>query len=433
MVALKKSLIIMLALTVVISLSTVALADEVTLKWWSSATVTQQEVLKEAIKKFEETHPGVKVELTVINGWTDLWRKMVTAVAAGEPPNVARVKDFMVQDLAQRGALLDVSSYYEKDKAGVEADDYFEKLLQPFWIDGGLYAFPWHVYYYVMYYNKDLLEKAGYTDPPETWEELIEMSKKIANPDKNVYGTQMMTYSGNDAFMAKVTEMWARQQSDNPQSDPWDVNAEIPVFNLTSDSMKKGLQMWLDMIYEEKIALPPELSTMPQRTQNGLIAFWFSSAIGASELNRATQLNFDLALMPKAKSHTSIVEVNAFVPFANTGDDDLTWELLKFATGPEVDLMWSKDGVYLPVRQTYWEQEPFNSNPYYLLARKQLEHSDTVFHSNYTRDWLSVMTSISEELEKIYYKQISIDEGLAAAQEKVDKLMKEMYGDAYKK
>lgn len=402
-----------------------------TLQWWTDATVSQARLLRELVDKFEAEHPGVEVEITVINGWDELWRKILTAVAAGTPPNIVRVKDFMAKDLAARGALLNIRPYYERDRDALDVDPYYESLLRPYQIDGGLYALPWHVYYYTMFYNVDLFENAGLEGPPDTWDDVVVYAQKLTDKQRNIYGTQMMTYSGNDAFMAKTAEMWARSFSDEPLSDPWDVNAEIPKFNLTSPSMKAGIQVWLDMMYEYEVALPPQLSQMPQRIQNGMIGFWFNSPIGASELRDATDLNFRLALLPRAKHRATVVEQNAIVAFANTGNDDLTWELLKFAGGTEVNLAWSLDGVYLPLRQKYWDQPPFNEDPDYLVAREQLAHPDAVFHNAYTHDWLRVMTTLSEELERIYYRNKTVDQGLNDAQRRIDELMRGMYGSAY--
>jgi ABC-type glycerol-3-phosphate transport system substrate-binding protein len=351
---------------------------------------------------------------------------MLTAVAAGEPPNGARMKDYMVTDLARRNAMLDVTDWYARDRAEMEADDYFESLLGPFKLEGRLYGLPWHVYYYIMYYNKALMTAAGVSKAPDTWEEVIAASEKITDRDNNIYGTQMMTYSGGDAFMTKVTEMWARQHSDTPQTDPWDVDDPME-FNLTSPSMKAGLNLWLDMMYERQVALPPELSTLQNRTEGGLIAFWFSSAIGASEMRKRGAVEFDVKLLPKAKHRTSIVEVNGWGIFANTGSDEMTWELAKWATGPEVDEAWSTDGVYLPVRKTAWNKAPFNSDHDYIVAREQLEHPDTVFHSTYTKDWYRVMGESSAQLEEIYYRRKTVDQGLKDAQEKVEAVMKELY------
>ena len=119
-------------------------AAPVTLTWWSGGSTAQQDIIKAKAKRFEELNTGAKVEVTFINGWTNIWRKIITAIAAGEPPNGTRVKDYMVTDLARRDALLNCAEYYKRDREAMQADEYFNSLLKPYWVEGGLYGLPWH-------------------------------------------------------------------------------------------------------------------------------------------------------------------------------------------------------------------------------------------------------------------------------------------------
>lgn len=399
-----------------------------TVKWFTHASVSQGELYNTWIQKYETKNPNVKVELTILTGWDEIWRKILTGVAAGEPPTGARIKDYMVRDLARRNALMDFTSYYERDRKEMEVDDLFDSLVNPYRIEGGTYGLPWHVYYYITYYNVDMVKDAGFNEAPQSWEEVRAIGKKVTNPATNTYGTQMMTYGGTDAFMTKTMEMFARAMAADPQKDPWDVDADIPEFNLSTSSMRKSVQMWLDFMYKDKIALPPELSKMPQRVENGLIAVWFNSQLGASELRTRTKINYQIALMPKGPRRTTVVEQNGWAVFANTGNDRLTWDFSKFVTAPDQNVAYCTDGVYMPTRRTYWDQAPFNSDPYYLVAREQLAHPDTVVHKKYTDDWMKVMVPISTELENIFYQKKTLDQGLKDAETAAKAALKEIYG-----
>ncbi|MCX7795664.1 MAG: extracellular solute-binding protein, partial [bacterium] len=264
-------------------------------------------------------------------------------------------------------------------------------------------------------------------------DEMVAYGRKLTKPDKRIFATQLMTYTGNDAFLAKSMEMWARQNSRSPQKDPWDVNTVLPQFNVDSESMKGALQFWMDLMYNEKICLPPELSTIPNRVQNNMIAFWFDSPIGASDLRKtAPKLNFNLELMPKKYNRATIVEQNAFIGFKHTKYPELTWELMKTAVSAETNLAWCKDGVYVPLRKKFWNTAPFNTDPDYLKAREMLLHPDAVFHKKYPYNWQALMVTLSKEINAIIYRQKSIDEGLKAAKEAMTKIMRETYGSKYK-
>jgi ABC-type glycerol-3-phosphate transport system substrate-binding protein len=351
---------------------------------------------------------------------------MLTAVAANEPPTGSRMKDYQVMDLARRGALLNVKDRYAKDKKEMMADDYFDGLVKAYEYKGGLYGLPWHVYFYLTYYNKTLLGSAGISGPPDTWEQVIEYGKKVTNKEKNIYGTQMMSYAGNDAFMGKIAEMWARQQSASPKTDPWNLDSDPPRFNLTSDSMKASTQLWLDMMFKHQMALPPEMSKLANRIENNLIAVWFDSPIGASGLRGRGKVDFDLAVLPKAKNRATVVEQNGWAIFGNTGNDRMAWELAKWATGPEMDYEWSTDGVYLPKRKTDWTKEPFATHKDYKVARSMLEHPDAIFHTVYTNDWFRVMMDFASVMEEIYFQKKTLDQGLMDAQKKVEATLKEL-------
>ncbi len=403
-----------------------ASSKPVLLKWWTAATPTQQAAIESMAKKFQQKFPNATVEVTVINQWADQWRKMLTAVAANEPPTGSRMKDYQVMDLARRGALLNVKDRYAKDKKEMQADDYFDSLVKAYEYKGGLYGLPWHVYFYLTYYNNMLLKNAGLSGPPDTWEQVIEYGKKVTNKDKNIWGTMMMTYAGNDAYMAKCAEMFARGFSATPKTDPWNLDTDPPRFNLSSDSMKASLQLWIDMMYKYQVSLPMEMSKLADPAGNNLVAIWFNSPIGASGLRSKAKVDFDLAVLPKAKNRATIVEQNGWAIFGNTGNDRMAWELAKWATGPEMDYLWSTDGVYLPKRKTEWGKAPFATDKDYKVARQMLEHPDAIYHTVYTADWFRVMMELAGSLEQIYYQKKPVDAGLVEAQKKVEAVLKEL-------
>ena len=45
--------------------------------------------------------------------------------------------------------------------------------------EDGIFGVPWYTDAGLLYYRRDLLEKAGFSDPPKTWEELAEQAFKI--------------------------------------------------------------------------------------------------------------------------------------------------------------------------------------------------------------------------------------------------------------
>ncbi len=127
--------------------------------------------------------------------------RFLVGVAGGLPPDVIRFDRYAVTEWAARGAFADLTEFIERDKASsdpdaIRAEDYFDscwdEVVYRDPVNGkkGVYGIPEKVDNRAMFYNKDLLKRAGYVDengearPPKTWEELEEMAPKLTERDE---------------------------------------------------------------------------------------------------------------------------------------------------------------------------------------------------------------------------------------------------------
>jgi trehalose/maltose transport system substrate-binding protein len=67
---------------------------------------------------------------------------------------------------------------------GEAAKQHIESLVKNNQVDGKLVAIPWYTDFGMLYYRTDLLQKHGFSKPPETWDELEQMAKKIQEGEK---------------------------------------------------------------------------------------------------------------------------------------------------------------------------------------------------------------------------------------------------------
>jgi trehalose/maltose transport system substrate-binding protein len=69
-------------------------------------------------------------------------------------------------------------------KLGAEAKEHIESIVENNTVNGKLIAIPWYTDFGLLYYRTDLLQKYGFSKPPETWDELEQMAKKIMDGEK---------------------------------------------------------------------------------------------------------------------------------------------------------------------------------------------------------------------------------------------------------
>jgi trehalose/maltose transport system substrate-binding protein len=88
------------------------------------------------------------------------------------------------------------------DAISADMTDFYDTIIQNNTIDGKLVGIPWFGDFGMLYYRTDLMEKYGYSAPPETWDELEEQAQKImegetgANPNFTGFVFQGNAYEG---------------------------------------------------------------------------------------------------------------------------------------------------------------------------------------------------------------------------------------------
>jgi multiple sugar transport system substrate-binding protein len=107
--------------------------------------------------------------------------KLVAALEAGIPPDVARSAGAQVALLRAQGHLLEVTDVVEKMQQVPRG--LFEASLQAVMHKGKAYGIPQSVSPSPLVTRLDILEAAK-VDPPKTWDELIEVCKKLQKPPK---------------------------------------------------------------------------------------------------------------------------------------------------------------------------------------------------------------------------------------------------------
>lgn len=131
---------------------------------------------------FGKANPDIKVNLEFVP-YEGLHDKTVLAQGSGGGYDVVLFDVIWPAEYATNNVLVDVSSRITEDmKKGVLAGAWTTVEY-----DGKYYGMPWILDTKYLFYNKEILEKAGISAPPKTWEELAEQAKTIK--DKGILAT----------------------------------------------------------------------------------------------------------------------------------------------------------------------------------------------------------------------------------------------------
>ena len=134
-------------------------------------------------KKFLEEHPNITLNKVVKEG--DPGNEFYQAVTSGTAPDLVNCSFTMMDSYITSGILEPLNQYTDEwDEWGNFTKEYVDMFTK----DGKVYGVPNQVAPMLFGYNKALFEEAGIKEPPKTWDEAVEVAKKINDPDNQVAG-----------------------------------------------------------------------------------------------------------------------------------------------------------------------------------------------------------------------------------------------------
>ena len=157
----------------------------VTLTFWHAynADVETPFVEKTIIPAFEAAHPNIKVQSVAIP-YDQFHQKLLTSIAGGSAPDVARLDIIWVPEFGGMGALVPL----DQDMSDFSSlkDSVFPGPLSTNFYKDHYYGLPLDTNTRVLVYNKDVFQAAGIDNPPGTIDDFLADCAKIKSlgPDK---------------------------------------------------------------------------------------------------------------------------------------------------------------------------------------------------------------------------------------------------------
>lgn len=186
---------------------------------------------------FTKANPDIKVNLEFVP-YEGLHDKAVLAQGAGSGYDVVLFDVIWPAEYATNKILLDVSDRI--------TDDMNKGVLPGAWTtvdyDGKKYGMPWILDTKYLFYNKEILEKAGIKSPPKTWAELNEQAKIIK--DKGLLASPIAwSWSQAEAAICDYTTLVSANKGEflKDGKPAFQSGGGLDALNYMVDSYKSGL------------------------------------------------------------------------------------------------------------------------------------------------------------------------------------------------
>ena len=305
-------------------------------------------------REFEAKNPDIKVSMEYL-GYDFIHDKITTGMAAKPPAYDAAMIDVIWPDeFIKSGYLLDVTDRITPEmKSGM-----FPASWNGVTRNGRVYGMPWLMDVKYFMYNQDILQQAGITEPPKTWEELVDQAKTI-----------------KDKGIVEFPIVWSWNQKEGVVCDFAvllygnggqfvDANGK-PAFN-----DEKGVQVltWMKQTIDDGLTNPSSVSSDENAVRDNFIAgqsafavnwlFQYSDSNDASKSKIVGQAALSpmpvfIAGADAGIKGSSVDGSSSFAIMATTPYPEQTWKYLTYLASKEVQMQYSKE--MLPVWQSAFQ------------------------------------------------------------------------------
>ncbi len=309
-----------------------------------------------ALEPWAEEH---NVDLTIeIIPWGNYEEKHLTGYSSGEGPDITYMYSEMIGSFIDMGIIEALDEYLTDEDR--EHYVYIDKGM----IRGKQYMLPIVVgNARILVVNKDIMEQAGVTELPSTWQDLVDIGLKVK--EANLDGVMPFAQEWADPAIGALNDIYYPYL--------WQAGGDIyneeetEVALLDNDAAVRTAQFMYDLRYKYEILPEESMSLVGSELLNqfkaGNVAMAYIDTKAADQLTDAG-INWDFVPSLEDKTTATWIATDGLVVNSASKNKELAVELAKYITDTEVMTKFHKDIVSYPpitVDEEYLDDERYKA------------------------------------------------------------------------
>jgi multiple sugar transport system substrate-binding protein len=308
------------------------------------------------LEEFRRAHPDVrvKVEHAPSMGYRE---KLRIQCLGGNAPDVMYLGEGDLPSFAERGWLLDLEPYVERDRAEVEPSDFYPQVYERFRAGGKTYGVSKDFASLVLYYNKDLFDKwdVPYPQPGWTWDDFLATAQALTHetPQGKDYGFLLETW--NEELFPWIWQAGGEVAQDEPAE--WLMGKPEHL-----DRSAEALQFLSDLIWKHQVAPGPSVTSQQQGNAlflRGQAAMCTYGRWACMDFRKITDFDWAVAELPRRRRQATTLFTVAYSASATTRQPENAWKLIKFLTGKQAQRQVAHSAQAIPARRSAATSEAF--------------------------------------------------------------------------
>jgi multiple sugar transport system substrate-binding protein len=386
----------------------------ITLRFWAMGR--EGEVVEELVGEFERQSPGVRIDVQQLP-WSAAHEKLLTAFVGRSTPDLAQLGNTWVAEFAALRALEPLDSWLSSSTT-LDSTQYFGGIWDTNLIDGMLYGVPWYVDTRVLFYRKDILERAGYSSMPTTWKgwrEAMESTKRVAGSNKF-------------ALLLPVNE-WTQPVILGLQAGSPLLKENGTRGAFAEPAFRRAFAFYVDL-FRTGLAPPVsnnEVANLYQEFARGYFSMYLTGPWNLGEFRRRLPPelleSWATAPLPGPDASTpgvSLAGGSSLVLFRESRHKEIAWRLIEFLSRPEQQIRFYQLTGDLPARIEAWQDTALTQDPNLQAFGEQLQR---VVSTPKIPEWELIAVRLAERAELAIRGGAPADSALVLLDRDVERIL----------
>ena len=380
------------------------------------------EVLKDMLHDFEKEHPGITVRVQQIP-FSAAHEKLLTAHVGNVTPDVAQIGNTWVPEFVALHALEPLSARVAASSV-VNAAGYFTGIWDTNVLSDTVWGIPWYVDTRLMFYRKDLLQRAGWSHPPQTWSDWRRAMEKVQ------HGDAVGRVGDAAAWGAFIpTNEWNLPIILGLQSGSTLLREGDSRGAFEDASFHRAFEFFVGL-YRDRLAPKfgsNDVANLYQEFAKGRFVFYVSGPWQIGEFKRRLpakmQGKWATAAMPGPTAGVpgvSLAGGSSLVVFAKSKQKTAAWQLVEFLSRPEQQVRFYELTGDLPAQKEAWRSSQLMNDSLTQPFYSQLLH---VLPTPKIPEWELIAQRVIDHAETVVRGNVSIDDALKSLDRDVDNIL----------
>ena len=404
--------------------------DGTEISFWHSMGGVNGQAIDALVEKFNtENEFGITVNAQYQGEYDDSLNKLKSAQIGNMGADLVQVYEIGSRFMIESGWITPMQEMIDAD--GYDMSSIEPNLAAYYTIDNKLYSMPFNSSTPIMYYNKDMFEKAGITEVPDSLEAIEEVGEQLLSKggageviSLGIYGWFF------EQFMGKQGLDYANNENGRKEA------ATAVAFD-ENGGAANILTAWkslYDKGYAPNVGKGGDAGLADFSA--GKSAITLGSTASLKQILQDVNGKFEVgtAYFPKVKSSDEGgVSIGGASLWALNNNDPkkarATWEFIKFLVSAESQAYWNAQTGYFPVTTDAHEEQVFKDNiakyPQFQTAIDQLHDSSPEYVGALLSVFPEARATVESQIESLLNGDQNVDETVSSMAEAINKSIEE--------